>query len=80
MGFKLPFLDEHSWPKKAKISGESKYGFSEDDELRESACKELIAAAHSHDHKAFMRALEAIIEIMRSKNAVHDSLEDATQS
>ena len=46
----LPFLKENSWPKKAKSSGISKYGFGEDDELLEQALKELIQSIESKDH------------------------------
>jgi hypothetical protein len=72
MSIKLPFLQEHGWPKKAKISGVSKYGFSEDDELAESAAHELIESFHSGDHKRMLGALHALIEALRSKHAVHE--------
>lgn len=72
MSIKLPFLKEHGWPKKAKIAGVSKYGFSEDDDLAEKAAHELIESFHSGDHKQMMSALSALIEALRSKHAAHE--------
>jgi hypothetical protein len=65
----LPFLQKKNWPRKAVISGESKYGFSEEDDISESAIKELIHALETKDHKMFMSALEALVELIRSSHA-----------
>lgn len=64
----LPFLKPHGWPTKAKIAGESKYGFSEDDELIESALDELIEAVHSKDHRAAIKALHALLRCLESQD------------
>lgn len=62
----LPFLKPHGWPQKAKISGESKYGFDEDDELIESALDELIEAIHSKEHKRAVTAIRALMDLISS--------------
>lgn len=63
----IPFLQKKSWPRKAVISGESKYGFSDDDNLSEELIHELINSLESKDHKMFMSSLEALIELIRNK-------------
>lgn len=46
---------------------ESRYGFSDDDELVEDALSELMAALESKDGRRFGDALSLLIEIIRSK-------------
>lgn len=64
----LPFLKESKWPRMAKISGESKYGFSEDDELMEDATKELMRGIETKEISAIINAIEALVEIIKSKH------------
>lgn len=63
----LPFLKPKTWPQLAKISGESRYGFSGDDDIVEHALDELMEAYESKDHKKFMSALNALIEVIKNK-------------
>jgi hypothetical protein len=63
----LPFLKENSWPRIAKPAEESKYGFSEFDDLKEQALSELVQAINSKDHKQMMEALSALIDCVMSK-------------
>jgi hypothetical protein len=64
---KLPFLQPKGWPKLRKMSGTSKFGFSEDDELIEQALSELSQAIENKDHKQMMSALSALIECIMSR-------------
>ena len=57
------------WPRIGKPAGESKYGFSEDDELLESLLSELQAAYESKDHVALIDALKALINVIKNKEA-----------
>lgn len=52
--------------------GESRYGFSEDDEMSEDAIKELMEAIESKDKSKLMKALSALVEVIRNKNADTD--------
>ena len=72
---KLPFLKKNNWPKTLKLSGESKYGFSEDDELSEDAIAEILQALETKDHIKLITAIEALINLVRNKNAT-DSFEN----
>ena len=63
----LPFLKPKVIPKLRKMSGESRYGFSEDDELIESTIDELLAAYGNKDHKKFTQSLMALIELIMNK-------------
>jgi hypothetical protein len=63
----LPFLRPKGWPQLRKVSGVSKYGFSEDDDLIEQALDELIAALESKNHEATLTALEALIDVVMNK-------------
>jgi hypothetical protein len=72
---KLPFLKGTKWPRVGKPSGESKYGFSEDDDLMEQLLGELMAAYESKDHVALIDSLKALIHLIQSKegsDAQHD--------
>jgi hypothetical protein len=64
---KLPFLEPKGWPKLRKMSGVSKYGYSEEDEMVESALDELIQAVQSKDNKQFMEALKALIDCIMAR-------------
>jgi hypothetical protein len=64
---KLPFLKEKTWPKLAKPMGESRYGYSEDDDLIEHSLDELMDAHARKDHKGFMSAINALIEFILNK-------------
>lgn len=66
---KLPFLKQKTWPRMAKISGESRYGFSEDDDLIEHALDELMHALASKDGSKIHSAIEALIRIIHTKES-----------
>lgn len=63
----LPFLKAKQWPRKLKLTGEAHFGFSEDDELKDSALKEFCAAVESKDSKKITQSLKALIQIVLSK-------------
>ncbi len=69
----LPFLKQKRWPRLAKVSGEARYGFSEDEEMAEHALDELERAVAGKDSKAFMHALEALIEMIMNKGDSEDA-------
>lgn len=75
----LPFLEENKLPVLRKLSGVSKYGFSEDDDLIEQSLNELIQAVESKDHKMMMQALKALIECVmaREESNAPDTLKEA---
>lgn len=60
-----------SWPRIGKPAGESRYGFSEDDDLIESAIDELLEAANSKDHKRLVEALTALINCVINREESH---------
>lgn len=66
---KLPFLKGTKWPRIGKPVGESKYGFSEDDELLESLLGELMAAYDAKDHVALVDSLKSLIHLIKNKEA-----------
>lgn len=66
---KLPFLKGSKWPRIGKPAGESKYGFSEDDDMIEDALKELMSAYEAKDHVALIDSLKALVELIRNKEA-----------
>ena len=66
---KLPFLKGSKWPRIGKPAGETKYGFSEDDELLESLLGELMAAYEAKDHVALIDSLKALIQLIQSKES-----------
>jgi hypothetical protein len=72
----LPFLKPKGWPTRRKYAGESRYGFSEDDDLIESALDDLISALDSKDHEGVMEALRALIHSIKAREdsdaPVHD--------
>jgi hypothetical protein len=76
---KLPFLEPKGWPKLRKMSGESKYGFSEDDELIESALNELHQAIESKDHKLMLGALSALIDCILNKEPGDENAPDSLE-
>lgn len=63
----LPFVKERQIPIRRKMAGESRYGFSEDDDLIERSLDELMAAREAKDHAGFMDALKALIECLMNK-------------
>jgi hypothetical protein len=71
----LPFQKENKWPKKAKVAGESRYGFSESEELMEDAVKELMAAIHVRDFEGVMDAIKALVLIIKNKHEESDNVE-----
>jgi hypothetical protein len=74
----LPFLKPKGWPRLRKMSGESRYGFSEDDDLIEDALNELMSAYEAKDHSKLIQALKALIELIRNKEPdASDPLQDA---
>lgn len=66
---KLPFLEESKLPKLRKLSGVSKYGFSEDDDLIESSLHELSQAIENKDHKQMMSAIQALVDCIMNKES-----------
>ena len=76
-GVQLPFLKNKTWPRVAKPAGESRYGFTEDDDLIESSLEELMRAHAAKDGRQFMDALEALIHIIQEKEGAHG---DASES
>ena len=72
---KLPFLKGTKWPRVGKPASESKYGFSEDDDLLESLLGELMAAYDAKDHIKLVDSLKALIGLIKNKegsDAQHD--------
>ena len=65
---KLPHL-QSKWPQLRKQVGESKYGFSEDDDLVDTALDELLSAHEDKDIPKMMSALEALIRIIKEKGS-----------
>ncbi len=63
----LPFLKAKQWPRKLKLTGEAHYGYSEHDELKDSALKELCESVESKDSKKITQALKALIHLITSK-------------
>ena len=63
----LPFLKPHGWPQLRKYAGESKYGFSEDDEIIEHALDELIQAIQGKDSKLLVSSLRALIDCIMAR-------------
>lgn len=63
----LPFLKQKRWPRLAKNTGESLYGFSEEEELTERSFDELMRAFEAKDSRAVRSAFEALIEIIMNR-------------
>jgi hypothetical protein len=63
----LPFLKPKVLPKLRKMAGESRYGFSEDDELIESSIDELLRAYEAKESRKFTQSLMALIELVMNK-------------
>jgi hypothetical protein len=76
---KLPFLKPKTWPKLRKLSGESRYGFSENDELIEHALGELIESIEQKDHVGVIEAIRSLIHCIQEEEGedAPDSFEDA---
>ncbi len=67
----LPFLKPKGWPTLRKMSGVSRYGYSEDDDMIEHALDELLSAMDSKDSKKVMSALRALIDVIQNKEETH---------
>lgn len=65
----LPFMKPQGWPKKAKIVGEKKYGFDDDEEMQKGCIDELFQALKSGDKSQVKSAIQAIVSLVRNKNA-----------
>ena len=52
-----------------KPVGESRYGYSEDDDLIEGALNELMAALEAKDGSKIHSALEALVNFIQSKES-----------
>lgn len=65
----LPFLKEKQWPRVGKPVGESRYGFSEDDDIIESALDELMQALQSKDGAQIHSALEALVNVIHTRES-----------
>jgi hypothetical protein len=74
---RLPFLNTNKVPKLRKLSGISKYGFSEDDELIEQAIHELSQAIENKDYKQMMNAIEALVDCIMNKENEYGNDEKA---
>ena len=73
MNTSLPFLQPRGWPQKAKIVGESKYGFDEDDDMVDQALDELIAAIEAKDHRRSLAAVRALLQCLESHEGAGDA-------
>jgi hypothetical protein len=72
----LPFLqNQRKLPKLRKLAGTSKYGFDEDDELKEHALHELLDAYHAKDPVLLAQAVETLVRIIRNQQDAPDTLE-----
>ncbi len=63
----LPFLKGRQVPKLRTMSGVSKYGFSEDEELCERALDELEQAIDTKDKALLLSAVKALIHCIMNK-------------
>lgn len=52
----------------AKPLDETKYGFSEDDNHMEDATKELMHGFQTKDYALIMQAIEALVQLIKSKH------------
>ena len=73
----LPFLNARKVPRLRTQAGVSKYGFSEDDELCETAIKELMEAVDAGDHKKLISAIKALVECLLAKHSGGDNAVDS---
>ena len=69
----LPFLEKKGLPKLRKMSGESRYGFSDDDDLIESALDELIAAMEARNHSGIVSAIKALVHTIKNREGLNAS-------
>jgi hypothetical protein len=70
----LPFLEKKGLPKLRKMSGESRYGFSEDDDLIESALDELQAAMEARNHSGIVSAIKALVQFIKNREGSNASI------
>ena len=64
----LPFLPSRKPALPRKFAGTKKFGFDEDEELREFIASELMGAIESGDFDLFLNALTALIEFIRNED------------
>lgn len=62
----LPFL-KNKVPRRSGQVGESRYGFTEDDDIIEHSLDELMEAVDAKDHSKLMAAIEALIRCIKGK-------------
>lgn len=60
-------MKNKTWPRIGKPIGEQRFGFSEEDELKEHCMGELMGALEAKDPKRFMDAVVALIEMVLSQ-------------
>lgn len=71
---KLPFLKPKVlFGRTSKPVGTSKYGFTEEDDLKETSLKEMVEAYEAKDPSKMMSALEALVELIRNKEDAPDT-------
>jgi hypothetical protein len=56
------------------MSGESRYGFSEDDDLIESALDELQAAMEARNHSGIVSAIKALVQFIKNREGSNASI------
>lgn len=62
----LPFLKPKGITLR-KLAGTSKYGFDEDDDMIESALKELMDAIDAKDHKKLVSSVKALVDCIMAR-------------
>jgi hypothetical protein len=78
---RLPFLKVRRPALERKMAGISKYGFSEDDEVKEQIIEELMHAIQTKDHQGFVTAISALVDLLMSKDGEEnapEALKDAS--
>ena len=63
----LPFLKPKGLPTERKLSGVSRYGFDEDDELIDTALDELIKAMDEKDHKKIIHCIHCLSHFIKNR-------------
>jgi len=65
----LPFLPSRKPALPRKFAGTKKFGFDEDEELRDFIATEMMEAMEAGDFDSFLNALIALIEFIRNEDA-----------
>jgi hypothetical protein len=68
----LPFL-KNNWPRLLKLSGETHYGYSQDDELKDKCLEELMQAFEQRDSKRLMEGVIALIDLILQQEGDKDA-------